>query len=451
MMKTSGQVPSVQDLINHFHAGEKPEGRFRIGVEHEKIGMALGADGSVRPLPYEDPDPAAPQIKNLLHALRDRGWQAIEEDGVVIALRKDGSSITLEPGGQFELSGPPLDTAVAAAAQVDEHMRELLPIADRMNIAFIAVGFRPLGVFDDVPWMPKGRYRVMREYLPKHGTLGIEMMKRTATVQANLDYSSEADALAKMRISVGVSALVMALFAASPLKDGKPAGYQSVRAACWLDTDNERCGLLPFVFESESLFRSYTEWALDVPMFFVYRHHQYQMVEGLTFRRFLREGHQGETATMADWDLHLSTLFPETRLKQYVEMRSADSGPMAMIRALPCLWRGLLYAAEAREAAWALTKDWTFAEREALRAEAPRAGLRTKVRGREILPLCVELVEIAQRGLRALGSEEGARILDPLLAQAQAGRSPADHILEVFHATAGDPRAFVEALRYRLE
>lgn len=447
----NGPVPTVQDLINHFHAGEKPEGRFRIGVEHEKIGVALGADGSVRPLPYEDPDPAAPQIKNLLHALMAVGWQPVYEGEAVIALRKDGSSITLEPGGQFELSGPPLDTAVKAAAQVDEHMRELLPIADRMGIAFIATGFRPLGTWDDVPWMPKGRYRVMREYLPKHGKLGVEMMKRTATVQANLDYSSEADALAKMRLSLGVSALVMALFAASPLKDGRPAGYKSVRAACWLDTDNARCGLLPFVFEHESLFRAYTEWALDVPMFFVYRHHHYQMVEGLTFRRFLREGYQGETATMADWDLHLSTLFPETRLKQYVEMRSADSGPMTMIRALPCLWRGLLYVADAREAAWALTRDWTFAEREALRAEAPRGGMQTRVRGQEIAPLCVELVEIAQRGLKALGSEEGVRILDPLLEQARAGRAPADHILEVYHATAGDARAFVEALRYRLD
>ena len=364
----TGPVPTVQDLVKHFHDGEKAEGRFRIGVEHEKIGVALRPDG-VFPLPYEDADPKAPQIRALLAALVERGWKPLSEGDNIIALRKDGSSITLEPGGQFELSGPPLETAVAAARQVDEHMAELLPIADAMNIAFIAVGFRPLGTWDDVPWMPKGRYRVMREYLPKHGTLGVEMMKRTATVQANLDYRSEEDALQKMRISLGVSALVTALFAASPLKDGRPAGMKSVRAACWLDTDNERCGLLPFVFEGESLFRSYAEWALDVPMFFVYRHHTYHPVEGLTFRRFLREGHEGARATLADWELHLSTLFPETRLKQYVEVRSADSGPMAMIRALPCLWRGLLYVTESRDAAWALTRDWTFAERQFLSAQ----------------------------------------------------------------------------------
>lgn len=440
-------IETKAQLIEELASGAKPKDQWRIGTEHEKFPFLTD---TLEPVPYHGPR----SIKALLDGMKERfGWEGVYEGENIIALSDPNGlgNVSLEPGGQFELSGRPQPTEAECSAELDEHLRELLPLAESAGVAFLGCGFRPLGTWGDVPYMPKGRYRVMREYLPKHGTLGIEMMKRTATVQANLDYSSEADALAKMRISVGVSALVMALFAASPLKDGKPAGYQSVRAATWLDTDNERCGLLPFVFESESLFRSYTEWALDVPMFFVYRHHQYQMVEGLTFRRFLREGHQGETATMADWDLHLSTLFPETRLKQYVEMRSADSGPMAMIRALPCLWRGLLYAAEAREAAWALTKDWTFAEREALRAEAPRAGLRTKVRGREILPLCVELVEIAQRGLRALGSEEGARILDPLLAQAQAGRSPADHILEVFHATAGDPRAFVEALRYRLE
>jgi glutamate--cysteine ligase len=276
------------------------------------------------------------------------------------------------------------------------------------------------------------------------------MMKRTATVQANLDFVSEADAVAKMRLGLGVGPLVTALYAASPLVDGKESGFQSYRASCWLDTDPDRCGILPFMFQPDAGFAAYTEWALDVPMFFVYRHGTYTPAAGLTFRRFLHEGAMGEHATLADWELHLSTLFPEARLKQYVELRSADAGPLAMIRALPALWRGLFYCADAQAAAWALVADLSVAEREQLRREVPRAGLVTRLRGREIAELCVELVRIAQSGLRALGGTAGISYLEPMLDAAIARRCPADDILDSFRSVGGNPREFVEKIRIRL-
>lgn len=447
---TGGEpVCTLDDLVAHFHRGEKPEGAFRVGVEHEKIGVVLREGLPVSPVPYAD-EPGRPQIRALLEALAGQGWQPVPEDGNVIALRRDGASITLEPGGQFELSAKPFDTAVAAAHDLDAHMAHLLPLAEAQGIAFLACGFRPLGTWDDVSWMPKGRYRVMREYLPTRGKLGVEMMKRTATVQANLDYMSEADAIEKLRLSISLQALVTAMYAASPLLDGKPSPYKSFRAACWLDTDPDRCGLLPFLYDEGVSFRDYAEWALDVPMFFVRRHHRYTHVPGLTFRRFMAEGWQGERATREDWDLHLSTLFPDTRLRQYVEVRGADSGPMELMRALPCLWRGMLYTAEGRRAAWDLVKGWTYEEREALRRDVPRVGMEAQVRGQEIGALCVELVRIAQRGLAALGSEEGVRLLEPLLRVATERRAPCEDILDAFHQSGGDARAFAERIRYRV-
>lgn len=443
------RVQSVNELVAHFERGIKSTAELRVGLEHEKIGVALDADGTVRPLPYEDA-PGRPQIRELLRRLGETGWQPVQEASNVIALRRSGATVTLEPGGQFELSGRPQPTEGDCTAELDAHLHELLPLAESMGIAFLATGFRPLGTWDDVPYMPKGRYRVMREYLPTRGKLGVEMMKRTATVQANLDYMSEVDAIEKLRLSISLQALVTAMYAASPLVDGKPSGYKSFRAACWLDTDPDRCGLLPFLYKEEVSFRDYAEWALDVQMFFVRRHHRYVHVPGLTFRRFMAEGWQGERATREDWDLHLSTLFPDTRLRQYVEVRGADSGPMELMRALPCLWRGMLYTSEGRRAAWDLVKDWTYEEREALRRDVPRLGMEAQVRGQEIGALCVELVRIAQAGLTSLGSAEGVRMLEPLLRVAVERRAPCEDILDAFHQAGGDARAFAERIRYRL-
>lgn len=441
-------VHTLSDLVAHFERGCKPSSQLQIGVEHEKIAVALDADGSVRPVPYEDAA-GRPQIRALLQGLQQHGWQPVFEKEHVIALKRSGASVTLEPGGQFELSGRPFATEIECADDVDAHLADLLPIGEQNQIAFLGCGFRPLGTWDDVSYMPKGRYRVMREYLPTRGSMGVEMMKRTATVQANLDFVSEADAVAKMRLSLGLAPLVTALYAASPLVDGKVSSYQSYRAACWLDTDNSRCGILPFMFEEGAGFAQYAEWALDVPMFFVYRHGTYTHVPDLTFRRFMAEGYREERATLADWELHLSTMFPDARLKQYVEVRSADAGPMEMIRGLGALWRGLFYDQASLQAAWELVKDWSAVERETLRQQIPQQGMKATVRGHNVGALCEQMVRIAMAGERSLGATAGVRLLEPLLQRAVERRSPADDILDAFASVGGNPRAFVEKIRYR--
>jgi glutamate--cysteine ligase len=433
-------IASIDELVSHFAAGCKPKGELRVGMEHEKIGVL--------------PDGRAPGydvIAQLLEAKAARGWNRIEEHGRLIALERNTcGTITLEPGGQVEHSGAPWPSAVQAVHDNDKHMEALLPIAAELGISFLAVGFRPFGTIDEVPWMPKGRYRVMREYLPTRGRLAHEMMKRTATVQANLDYLDEDDAMAKLRLGLAASSLVTALFAASPLVDGQPADYQSYRAACWLDTDPDRCGLLPFAFKEGAGFRDYAEWALDVPMFFIYRGGEYRALpERVPFRRFLREGYGGERALPSDWELHLSTLFPEVRLKRYVEVRQADAGSREAVRALPTLWRGLFYDAESRRAAWALVGDWTIDEREQLRRIVPREGLRARIRGTPLQPLAGELVAIARRGLLALGSTDGAAMLEPLERIAQSGRTQADEIRDLFLRMNGDIPRLIEAIRLR--
>ena len=451
--QTDGPIRSNDELLAHFHRGAKGSDSLRIGLEHEKIGMALGRDGSVRPLPYAA-EPGEPQIRTLLEGLQGHGWQPIDEHGAVIALKRNMASVTLEPGGQFELSGPPVRDELEAVADLDAHLAELLPLAEKAGIAFIGCGFRPLGTWAEIPWVPKGRYVIMRDYLPTRGQLGVEMMKRTATVQANLDYTSEEDAILKMRVGLGVGPLVTAIYAASPLRDGQPCGYKSFRASCWLDTDPDRCGILPFMFREGASFRDYAEWALDVPMFFVYRNKRYTPAGGMTFRAFLRDGFQGEQATLADWELHLSTLFPEARLKQYVELRSADAGPLSYIRALPALWRGLFYSQPALEAAWDLVKHLDTDEREKLRREVPRQGMATQLRTpgggqQELGAACAELLSIAQEGLRALGSSGGVKLLEPLVEAVKDRRCPADDVLAAFEETRGDPRLFVERLRLK--
>jgi glutamate--cysteine ligase len=441
-------IGATSELIAHFQRGCKHPDALRIGLEHEKMGMALMADGSVRPLPYAAGE-NEPQIRSLLSGLQSFGWQPVLEEGSVIALKRGSASVTLEPGGQFELSGPPLKDEIEAADDLDAHLAELLPIAEKNGIAFIGTGFRPLGTWNEVSWVPKGRYVVMREFLPTRGKLGVEMMKRTTTVQANLDFVSEADAVLKMRVGLGLGPLVTAVYAASPLVDGKPNGYKSFRAACWLDTDNDRCGILPFMFRDGAGFADYAEWALDVPMFFVYRHKHYTPAGGITFRNFLRDGFRGERATLADWELHLSTLFPEARLKQYIELRSADAGPLPYIRALAALWRGLFYSQDALHEAWKLVADLTLDEREMLRRSVPQGGLQTVLRGRPIAQLCEEMLRIASDGLVQLESPKGVALLAPLREAVKAGRCPADDILDAFVASNGDPRAFVEKTRLR--
>lgn len=436
---TPGAPLTASDLVAYFRSGAKSTAEFRIGIEQEKI--AVTEDG--RPVPYDGPR----GIAEIVARLQTGGFTAAREDGHTIALERGGDRITLEPGGQLELSGGALGTAAACRAVLDAHVREVATVARDLGVRFIGVGARPFGGLDDVDWLPKRRYAVMRSFFPSFGResrLAHAMMKMTATVQANFDYESEADAADKIRTAYGVTSIVTALFAASPIVEGRPSPFQSYRAAVWLETDANRCGLLPFAFEPDFSFRDYVEWALDVPMFFVVRAGVYQPVLGMTFRRFMAEGWQGSPATIGDWEVHLSTLFPEVRLKRYVEVRGADAGPMPMARGLGALWRGILEDPTARAAAYALVAERSFVEREALRREVPRSGLSARFGGRTVRDLAVELCRIADAGLaQRPGGADDRPLLEPLRARAEAGRAPAADLLDDFNAAGGDPRALV--------
>jgi glutamate--cysteine ligase len=432
-------VPSIDDLVAYFRGGAKPRAAFRVGVEQEK----LAARSSGAPVPYDGPN----GIAALLDALEGRGFSAQREDGHTLALERMGDRITLEPGGQVELSGAALPTATECAARLRAHVAELQAVATPMDIRLMGVGGRPFGRLDEVSWLPKRRYGVMRTYFPAHGRqsrLAHFMMKQTATVQANFDYADEAEAASKIRAASGVTSLITALFAASPISEGRPNGFKSFRAAIWLETDEDRAGLLPFVFQPGFAFRDYVEWALDVPMFFVVRGGDFRPAAGMTFRRFLRDGFDGETATMHDWEVHLSTLFPEVRLKRYIELRGADASPLPTALGVAALWRGLLDDADARGAAWALVDGHDFAAREDLRRAVPRAGLAARLGRHSARDLTVELLRIAREGLvRLPGGDTDAALLDPLDAYAAAGRSPADDLLDDFTAERGDPTRLV--------
>ena len=435
---------SLEDLVAYFRSGAKDRTSFRIGIEQEKI--AVRDDG--RPVPYEGKGGLA----EVLARLEGRGFAATREDGHVIALARKGDRITMEPGGQLELSGGALLTATDCAVALDAHVREVAEAARPLGIHFIGTGARPFGAPDDIAWLPKRRYVVMRDYFPRYGRdsrLAHQMMKMTATVQANFDFANEDDAADKIRTAYGVTSIVTALFAASPIALGRPSGFKSYRAAIWLETDADRCGLLPFVFKPDFRFRDYVEWALDVPMFFVVRDGVYGPADGMTFRRFMTEGWRGLRATIADWEVHLSTLFPEVRLKRYIEVRGADAGPMPMARGLGALWRGLLEDPDARRAAYALVADHAFEEREALRREVPRNALAARFggrseRSRSVRELAVELCKIAALGLARLpATSSDSLLLAPLLAYAEAGRTVADDLLDDFQSANGDPTALV--------
>ena len=430
---------SVDDLIGYFRAGAKPRKQFRIGIEQEKIGARRNGG----PVGYRGQD----GIEEILARLEGRGFAAAREHGHVVGLERGGERITIEPGGQLEFSGLARDTAAACRDALVAHVREVVAVARPLGVHFLGIGARPFGKLDDVDWLPKARYDVMREFFPRQGRssrLAHHMMKMTATVQANFDYDSEADAVDKMRTAYGVTSIVTAMFAGSPFADGQPTGDKSFRAAIWLETDEDRCGLPGFVFKPDFAFRDYVEWALDIPMFFVVRDGNFKPVERMPFRRFIAEGFEGEAATLRDWELHLSTLFPEVRLKRYIELRGADAGPMPMAAALGALWRGLLDDADARAAAWELVANHSLAEREALRREVPRAALRATLGGRRLQELALELIRNADAGLARLpGGEADRPLLAPLWGYAAAGRTPADDMLADFDAARGDPAKLI--------
>ncbi|MDQ6992806.1 MAG: glutamate--cysteine ligase [Mariprofundus sp.] len=422
------------DFAAWFAIGCKPRKQWRVGTEHEKIGFCMETH---KPIPYE----GERGIRSVLERLAVDGWQLVCENGLPIALKNGMASVTLEPGGQLELSGAPLESIHATCMETGEHLKVLRTISDELRIGFLGMGFQPKWERQDIPWMPKERYAVMRRYMPQVGQGGLDMMLRTATVQANLDFESEADMARKMRISLCLQPLVTALFAASPFEHGQPSGYLSRRGSCWLDTDGARTGIPACAFDDDFGFQAYTEWALDAPMYFVMREERYIDCSGSSFRDFMHGKLPqliGEYPSMDDWERHISTLFPDVRLKQYLEMRGADAGPWPYICALPALWKGLLYDPEAEQAAWEMIKDWTHAEVSALRLAAPTSAMHTPFRHGDILPLCKQMVEIARTGLERLNicDEEGkneTHFLIPLIYAVESGKTQADRWLAAWH------------------
>ena len=439
-------VRSTDDLLSYFESAGKPASRWRIGTEHELVGvMASSADPAQigKPPPYDGPH----GIGALFRWFADHGGAPVLEDGHMIALSRGDAQLTIEPGGQFELAARPITDDRDFVTDLKTYVAELGKASRELGLSWLATGLRPFGTRADIPWMPKQRYNVMHEYMPTVGTRGLDMMLRTATVQANLDFADEADAAAKLRCINSVTSILTALWACSPIVDERVSDYQSYRAWIWRDTDTARAGILPFVFERDDIFRAYTDWALDVPMYFVYRGGYRRVPAGFTFRQFMRDGFAGEHALRADWALHLSTLFPEGRLKKFIEVRGCDCGSLEMIGALGPFMRGLLYDPAARAAAIALTATLSFAERQQLADEVPRLGFAARAGNRSIGDLAVELVAIARDGLSRV-----APTALPLIAAveeiAATRRTQADRMIELWKAHAGDRAALVRALAH---
>ena len=437
---TEKPLESKADLVDYLANGCKPADQWKLGTEHEKFGYTLD---DLRPLPYA----GERGIRAILTGLaEDFGWDPVLEDGQPIALTDEtGASITLEPGGQLELSGAVLDNIHQTCTEVNTHLKQVRAISEPLGIAFLGMGFQPLWPREDMEWMPKARYRIMRDYMAKVGTLGQDMMSRTCTVQVNMDFSSEADMVRKFRASLALQPVATALFANSPFTDGKPNGYLSYRSHVWEDTDPDRTGMLPFVFEGDMGFEKYTDYMLDVPLYFVYRNGSYIDASGQSFRDFL-DGRlpalPGEKPTLTDWENHLTTAFPEVRLKKFLEMRGADGGPWARLCALPALWAGLLYHPESLNAAWDLARDWTLEERLKLRADVPRLGLRAEIRGRTVRDLARDVIELASRGLAArarlnAAGDNETGFLSPLQDVVDSGVTPAERKLGLYHGDWG--------------
>lgn len=436
-------ITSVRQLAEYIAGGAKPREAWRIGTEHEKFAFRRS---DLTPPPYDAPD----GIRALLEGHRAMGWQPALDNGNVIGLKRGSANISLEPGGQFELSGAPLATLHETKAELDSHLVEAKAVGDSLGLGFLPHGFHPLARREDMPWMPKSRYAIMRRYMPTKGNLGLDMMLRTCTVQVNLDVLDEADMVEKFRVSLALQPVAVALFANSPFAEGRPNGFRSFRANTWTDTDPDRCGIPAVVFEPGFGFERYVEWVLDVPMYFVYRNGRYIDLAGRSFRDFmagrLRDETGGAVATIGDFADHLTTVFTEVRMKRYLEMRGADAGPPGMLMALPALWVGLLYDPGAQGEAAALIRDHACQAWQTLHRDVPRRGLATPFCDGTALALAREMVAIARRGLVARGLGEEV-YLAPLEEIAATGRSLADHWLDrAATAWGGDvSRIFAEA------
>jgi len=434
-------IETRDELVAWFEAGIKPKAQFRLGTEHEKFVFTLEGH---RPVPYAGRRSIRALLEGMQHLL---GWDPIIEDGNIIGLFDvtGGGAISLEPGGQFELSGAPLETVHQTSAELMAHLAQVKEVSAPLGIGFLGLGLTPNWSRADVPMMPKGRYRIMTAYMPKVGKLGLDMMYRTCTVQTNLDFSSEADMVKKLRVSLALQPVATALFANSPFIDGKPNGFLSYRSEIWRDTDADRSGMLPWAFETGMGFERWVDYALDVPMYFVRRGDRYVDVGGQSFRDLMAgklSGMPGVRATISDWANHISTIFPEVRLKRYLEMRGSDSGPWRWLPALPAYWVGLLYDDDSLAAAWDLVKSWSAEERQKLRDDVPRLGFKPTVRGRSVLQLAKATLALSEAGLRrrrrldANGHDE-TRYLRPLQEYVARGITPAEELLEKYYGPWG--------------
>ena len=432
-------IESRDQLVASFARGEKPSDRWRIGTEHEKFVYALGDHHAPS---YDE----ASGIRALLGELEQYGWEPVIEGGNVIALTGADGSVSLEPAGQFELSGAPLDNLHQTCAETGRHLTQVKAAGDKLGLGFLGLGMWPDKTRAELPIMPKGRYAIMLRHMPRVGSLGLDMMLRTSTIQVNLDYASEADMVKKFRVGLALQPLATALFANSPFTEGKPNGMLSFRSHIWSDTDPARTGMLPFVFEDGFGYERYADYALDVPMYFVYRDGKYIDAAGLSFRDFLKGELSvlpGELPTIDDWNDHLSTAFPEVRLKTFLEMRGADGGPWNRICALPALWVGLLYDNGALDAAWDLVKGWSLNERQALRDSVPELALDAPLPGGgRLRDIAGEVLDIAHAGLAARGRVNGAGdnetgFLDPLREIVRSGKVPAQVLLDRYHGEWG--------------
>jgi glutamate--cysteine ligase len=422
-------IEKKEELEAFFHNAGKPRERWRVGTEYEKVGIDRN---TAKAIPYF----GRRGVEFILRELIERyGWEPEEQDGHIIALERGNAQITLEPGGQIELSGEPCETIHCTYAEFTQHIRELLEVAEQLDIVFLGLGMQPVSRLEEIEWVPKKRYRIMAPYMLKVGTLGQRMMKQTATVQANIDYSDEKDAMAKFRTGMGLTPIIVAIFANSPISEGQVNGYRSFREHIWTDTDKSRAGLLKFAFLPDVSFDHYVQYALDVPMYFIIRNGDYIDMTGVTFRQFLEQGRYGHHATIEDWNDHLTTLFPETRIKRYIEVRCADSQPPELMLAFPALIKGLFYDSDCLQAAWDLVKTWSWDERMQAYLDSHRDALAARIRRYSLLDLAKELLQIAWEGLRrqkAVNSQgdDETIYLDALKTLLSQGKCPADLLVE---------------------
>ncbi len=430
--KAEVEIEKYDQLVEYFENSCKPRERWRIGTEYEKVAV-LASNGQAAPF--------TGGIEEVLRRMADRyPWTPIVEEGRIVALSSGagGAAITLEPGGQLELSGEQCDSVHCAAREFHEHVHQIVSIGKELGIVFLGLGMQPISRLEEIEWVPKKRYGIMGPYMLEVGTLGQRMMKQTATVQVNFDYSSERDATNKVRTGMGLAPILNAMFANSPICDGNLNGYMSFRGHIWTDTDNNRSGLLPWVFQREWGFANYVEYALDVPMYFIVRDGEWSNMTAMTFRQFWNDGYRSYRANMSDWNAHLTTLFPETRMKGYIEIRSIDSQAPEMMLAVPAIVKGLFYDADCLGAAWDLVKSWTWEERLTLWRDAHKGALRAKIRTIELRELAREVIDIAETGLnrqRRAGEESEAMYLERLRDEVRRGRCPADLLVEKWNST----------------